>query len=66
MFIFLLFPSSIPLQHFCICNCVCVCVLWMMPDIVLKDKLVVYDNERGQIGWKSYDCKQYLTFNCDS
>jgi hypothetical protein len=33
-----------------------------MPDIVLKDKLVVYDNERGQIGWKSYDCKYWPDF----
>lgn len=26
-------------------------------DIVLKDKLVVYDNDLLRIGWKDFDCK---------
>jgi hypothetical protein len=29
-------------------------------DIVLKDKLVVYDNEQHQIGWKNYDCRNSI------
>lgn len=28
-----------------------------MTDIVLKDQLVVYDNEKQRLGWKPYDCK---------
>jgi hypothetical protein len=35
-------------------------------DIVLKDKLVVYDNEQHQIGWKNYDCKYLSTIICKS
>lgn len=26
-------------------------------DIVLKDQLVVYDNDNQRLGWKPYDCK---------
>ena len=28
-----------------------------MTDIVLKDQLVVYDNQNQQLGWKLFDCK---------
>jgi len=28
-----------------------------LTDIVLKDQLVVYDNEKQRLGWKPYDCK---------
>ncbi|CAK9227007.1 unnamed protein product [Sphagnum jensenii] len=37
----------------------------ILGDIVLKDKLVVYDNERGQIGWKSYDCTQGISVSSE-
>jgi len=26
-------------------------------DLVLKDKIIVYDLARQQIGWTNYDCK---------
>lgn len=32
-----------------------------MTDIVLKDQLVVYDNDLQRIGWKPFNCK-YLEF----
>jgi hypothetical protein len=29
-------------------------------DIVLKDQLVVYDNEKQRLGWKPYDCTKSI------
>lgn len=29
----------------------------LLTDIVLKDQIVVYDNEKQRIGWKPFDCK---------
>ncbi|EFJ08415.1 hypothetical protein SELMODRAFT_131679 [Selaginella moellendorffii] len=36
-------------------------------DLVLKNKLVVYDLERGRIGWRPFDCKTsfFLLFRPD-
>jgi len=32
--------------------------LLLLTDISLQDKVVVYDNEKGQIGWASGNCNQ--------
>lgn len=29
-------------------------------DLVLKDKVFIYDLSRQRIGWADYDCKFYL------
>lgn len=35
-----------------------------LTDLVLKDKIFVYDLARRRVGWADYDCK--CPFNCAS
>lgn len=38
-------------------NSVYISVLFCFADLVLKDKVFVYDLARQRIGWANYDCK---------
>ncbi|MBA0728769.1 hypothetical protein Golax_001643 [Gossypium laxum] len=37
--------------------------LTILGDLVMKDKIIVYDLEKQRIGWVNYDCKSDWTFN---
>jgi len=36
----------------------------LLTDIVLKDQLIVYDNDQLRVGWKPFDCKHLSLFRC--
>lgn len=38
----------------------------ILGDIVLKDHLVVYDNDNRVVGWKSFDCTKSIRVSADS
>lgn len=42
----------------------CLVYFLVVPDLVLKDKIVVYDLARQRIGWTDYDC-QYPPLTSD-
>ena len=52
-------------SDYCICytewvlNCHCD-IIWVIADLVLKDKIFVYDLARQRLGWANYDCKLHF------
>lgn len=48
------------LPHLLVPNSVYIYVLFCFADLVLKDKVFVYDIARQRIGWANYDCKYNL------
>lgn len=37
------------------------CVVPLVSDLVLKDKIFVYDLANMRMGWADYDCKMFLS-----
>lgn len=40
-------------------------LLYVLTDLVLKDKIIVYDLAGQRIGWANYDCKFQLHYQKD-
>lgn len=39
-------------------SCVMCTYFWKCADISMQDLLVIYDNERGRIGWARANCNK--------
>lgn len=68
-------PEDYLIQQGSVDNAIIWCIGWqkndgqgitILGDLVLKDKIIVYDLANQRIGWKSYDCSQSVNVSTTS
>ncbi|KAK8969598.1 Aspartic proteinase-like protein 2 [Platanthera guangdongensis] len=68
-------PEDYLIQQGSVDNAIIWCIGWqknggqgitILGDLILKDKIVVYDLANQRIGWKSYNCSQSVNVSTTS